>query len=510
MPLDLVPRLSLCSSDIVAPGVALRRSLLHSSFDFFHWVKFHPKESNAISFRRGRHTPAHIQAKKKAPAPTANNSSPTVCPSSASEQWPFVWGLTSDRRSRKKVTKTQKKIYLRPDLQSRWTLQVRWPLGLEIPLDSNHDPSLQRRKAKRWPISPVLTPGARCGECRFKLPSKNCKNDSTRIFLKWLGELAWSKRKTALWLRWRQPGEKKKEDISRKPLGKFTSLLNCYTGRLEKMFLKTKMLSKIKTPCRKLLNRTVLSQGKKWRTKVFADCEENEKQRLVARSRSRHAEDYWFRVYSLIINATYRTRMKRIRIGYFRIRFISALRELPWKLNELNTRRLHGQMHLKCTHMCHVSLRWRWRPCVLTHHCYNIRQGLIWSLWLHHGVCVPGSVWTDSRWSCVRTHSIGGPSSRIGTAERAPCARTRSAPPEYDSCAQHEKKSDCGRADNDVAGHRTGSHKETYGSRSTSKLSNRTSLDSPSKSLLRWLVRPLIKLRPPGTEMRSASLVAIT
>ena len=138
----------------------------------FFWllprVKFHPKESNATSFRRGRHTPAHIQAKKKAPAPRANNSSPTVCPSSASEQWPFVWGPTSDRRSRKKVTKTQKKFYFRPDLQSRWTLQVRWPLGLEIPLDSNHDPSLQRRKAKRWPISPVLTPAARCGECRFK------------------------------------------------------------------------------------------------------------------------------------------------------------------------------------------------------------------------------------------------------------------------------------------------------------------------------------------------------
>ena len=67
----------------------------------------------------------------------------------------------------KKVTKTKNKNYFRPDIQSRWTLQVRWPLGLEIPLDSNHDPSLQRRKAKRWPISPFLTPAARCGECRF-------------------------------------------------------------------------------------------------------------------------------------------------------------------------------------------------------------------------------------------------------------------------------------------------------------------------------------------------------
>ena len=45
MPLDLVPRLSLCSSDIVAPDVALRRLLLHSSFDFFHGSNFIPKRT---------------------------------------------------------------------------------------------------------------------------------------------------------------------------------------------------------------------------------------------------------------------------------------------------------------------------------------------------------------------------------------------------------------------------------------------------------------------------------
>ena len=171
MPLDLVPRLSLCSSDIVAPGVALRRLLLHSSFDFFHGSNFIPRRATRhrsveegtlppISKPRRRHQ--HQQQT------TALQLWLSVSPSSASEQWPFVWGPTSDRRSRKKVTKTQKKIYFRPDLQSRWTLQVRWPLGLEILLDSNHDPSLQRRKAKRWPVSPVLTPAARCGECRFK------------------------------------------------------------------------------------------------------------------------------------------------------------------------------------------------------------------------------------------------------------------------------------------------------------------------------------------------------
>ena len=45
MRLNLVPRLSLCSSDIVVPGVALRRLLLHSFFDFFHGSNFIPKRA---------------------------------------------------------------------------------------------------------------------------------------------------------------------------------------------------------------------------------------------------------------------------------------------------------------------------------------------------------------------------------------------------------------------------------------------------------------------------------
>ena len=172
MPLDLVPRLSLScgSSDIVAPGVALRRLLLHSSFDFFHGSNFIPKRATRHrSVEEGTLPP--ISKPRRRHQHQEQETALQLCVQASECKWTMalVWGPTSDRRSRKKVTKTQKKIYFRPDLQSRWTLQVRWPFGLEIPLDSNHDPSLQRRKAKRWPISPVLTPAARCGECRFKL-----------------------------------------------------------------------------------------------------------------------------------------------------------------------------------------------------------------------------------------------------------------------------------------------------------------------------------------------------
>ena len=172
MPLDLVPRLSLCSSDIVAPGVALRRLLLHSSFDFFRGSNFIPKRATRHrSVEEGTLPP--ISKPRRRHQHQEQTTALQLCVQAVqANSGPWCGGPTSDRRSRKKVTKTQKKFYFRPDLQSRWTLQVRWPLGLEIPLDSNHDPSLQWRKAKRWPISPVLTPAARCGECRFKYCSE--------------------------------------------------------------------------------------------------------------------------------------------------------------------------------------------------------------------------------------------------------------------------------------------------------------------------------------------------
>ena len=129
MQLVVVPRLSLCSSDIVAPDVAQRRSLLRSSFDFFHGSNFIPKRATRhrtveedtlppISKpRRHQHQQQQLSQQCKW----------TVALCVGTDLWP---------QKPKKVTKTQKKFYFRPDIQSRWTLQVRWPLGLEIPLDS--------------------------------------------------------------------------------------------------------------------------------------------------------------------------------------------------------------------------------------------------------------------------------------------------------------------------------------------------------------------------------------
>ena len=160
----------------------------------FFWllprVKFHPKERNATSYRRGK---THSRQCPSQEEGTSTNSKQQL---SKQYKWTVALCVGTDLwpQKPKKVTKTQKKIYFRPDLQNRWTLQVRWPLDLEIPLDSNHDPSLQRRKAKRWPISPFLTPAARCGECRFNtnktdcrqwVPCTLCQVDSSIVVVPW-------------------------------------------------------------------------------------------------------------------------------------------------------------------------------------------------------------------------------------------------------------------------------------------------------------------------------------
>ena len=110
-------------------------------------VKFHPKENESTWYRQGRHTSANIHTKKNAKAPRSTHGLHTEC------KWTAVLcgGTHLWPQKPKKLTKTQKKIYFRPDRQSRWTLEVRWPLSLEIPLDSNNNPSLQRKKWKSEP-----------------------------------------------------------------------------------------------------------------------------------------------------------------------------------------------------------------------------------------------------------------------------------------------------------------------------------------------------------------------
>ena len=138
-------------------------------------VKFHPKENESTWYRQGRHTSANIHTKKNAKAPRSTHGLHTEC------KWTAVLcgGTHLWPQKPKKLTKTQKKnstfdqIYKVDEhstteffvfqqsvvdckasenvCENRWTLQVRWPLSLEIPLDSNNNPSLQRKKWKSEP-----------------------------------------------------------------------------------------------------------------------------------------------------------------------------------------------------------------------------------------------------------------------------------------------------------------------------------------------------------------------